>query len=195
MKIAIYAGSFNPIHNGHLSVAEAALSEGFEEVWLVVSPQNPHKKEQELWPFERRLKLVELAIQSLPKLKSSDCETRLSRPSYTINTLQYLKNCYPQHQFHLLIGGDNLLKFRLWKNYIQIMNEFGLVVYPRSTGLNAINDPHPNIRFIQAPLLEISSSEIRNRLSENISIHGLVPDEVEKYLLQNLKNDRSKSVF
>ena len=148
MRIAIYSGSFNPIHNGHLSVAEAALSEEFDEVWLVVSPQNPHKKEQELWPFDRRLKLVDLAIQSHPKLKSSDCETKLPRPSYTINTLLYLKNCYPQHQFHLLIGGDNLLKFRLWKDYNQIMNEFGLIVYPRSTGLNASYDPHPNIHFI-----------------------------------------------
>ena len=195
MRIAIYAGSFNPIHNGHLAVAEAALSEGFEEVWLLVSPQNPHKNEQELWPFDLRMELVNRTIQSNSKLKSSDCETKMSRPSYTINTLQYLKNTYPQHQFQLLIGGDNLLKFRLWKDYNQIIDLFGLIVYPRSSGMNAPFDLHPNIRYIKAPLLEISSSEIRARLSENRSIHGLVPDEVEKYLCQKSEDDRSKSVF
>lgn len=195
MRIAIYTGSFNPIHNGHLAVAQAALSEGFEEVWLLVSPRNPHKNERDLWPFDLRMELVNRAIQSNSKLKSSDCETKLPRPSYTINTLQYLKSTYPQHEFQLLIGGDNLLKFRLWKDYNQIINLFGLIVYPRSSGMNTPFDPHSNIRYIKAPLLEISSSEIRARLLEDQSIHGLVPDEVEKYLSQKLKDDHSKSVF
>ncbi|MCL6103013.1 MAG: adenylyltransferase/cytidyltransferase family protein, partial [Bacteroidetes bacterium] len=91
MKIAIYSGSFNPIHNGHLAVAEAALADGFDEVWLVVSPHNPHKIETDLWSFEDRLKMVELALSKVSKVKVSDCENNLPRPSYTINTLEFLK--------------------------------------------------------------------------------------------------------
>ena len=195
MKIAIYSGSFNPIHNGHLAVAEAALAEGFDEVWLVVSPQNPHKIETDLWPFEDRLKMVELALSKVSKVKVSDCENNLPRPSYTINTLEFLKKTYPQHQFRLLIGEDNLLKFHLWKDYRRIIDSFGLVVYPRSYGQKIYFENHPNIQRIKAPLLEISSSEIRKRLEANQSVQGLVSTEVEKYLLQKLKNDRSGSDF
>ena len=133
MKIAVYSGSFNPVHNGHLSVARAALAEGFDEVWLVISPQNPHKNEEELWPFEDRLKMVEMAIKNHPQLKASDCENYLPRPSYTINTLKFLKEKFPRHQFRLLIGQDNLMKFHKWKDYQQIIDSFGLIVYPRSS--------------------------------------------------------------
>jgi len=195
MRIAIYSGSFNPVHNGHMAIAKAALSEGFDEVWLIVSPHNPHKKEDDLWPFEMRLEMVNLAIGTFPGLKSSDCETKLPRPSYTINTLKHLRMTYPQHLFKLLIGGDNLQKFKLWKDYRQILDQFGLIVYPRSADNQASIETDPNILRIQAPLLEISSSEIRNRLSKNESIHGMVPDQVEKYLLQKLKADPAKSVF
>jgi nicotinate-nucleotide adenylyltransferase len=195
MKIAIYSGSFNPIHNGHLAVAEAALAVGFDEVWLVVSPQNPHKNETDLWPFEERLKMVELALSNVPKVKVSDCENNLPRPSYTINTLDFLQKTHPQHQFKLLIGEDNLLKFHLWKDYRLIIDSFGLVIYPRSSGQKIFFEKHPNIQQIKAPLLEISSSDIRKRLAENQSVQGLVSTEVEKYLLQKLKTDRSGSDF
>ena len=195
MKIAIYSGSFNPIHNGHLAVAEAALAGWAEEVWLVVSPQNPLKKEGELWPFEDRLKMVELALSHASKLKASDCENHLPRPSYTINTLDFLQKTYPQHQFRLLIGGDNLSAFHRWKDYRRIIESFGLIVYPRSSGLADSTEKHPNIDEIKGPLLAISSSEIRKSLSDNQSIHGLVPTKVENFILQKLKNDHSTSVF
>ncbi len=195
MKIAIYSGSFNPIHNGHLAIAEAALAEGYDEVWLVVSPHNPHKKEVELWPFEDRMKMAELAIRNLSNVKVSDCENNLPRPSYTINTLRFLQNSYPQNQFRLLIGGDNMLTFHLWKSHRQIIESFGLVVYPRSGEDTDQFGNHPNIHRINAPLLDISSSGIRERLAENQSIHGLVSTEVENYILQKLRNDHSKSVF
>ena len=195
MKIAIYSGSFNPVHNGHLAVAEAALADGFDEVWLVVSPQNPHKNETDLWPFEERLKMVELALSNVPKVKVSDCENNLPRPSYTINTLDFLQKTYPQHQFKLLIGEDNLLKFHLWKDYRRIIDSFGLVIYPRSSDQKIFFEQHPNIQRIKAPLLEISSSDIRKRLAESQSVQGLVSTEVEKYLLQKLKTDRSGSDF
>ena len=197
MKIAVYSGSFNPVHNGHLSIAKATLAEGFDEVWMVISPQNPHKKEEELWPFEDRLKMVELAIKDQPQLKASDCENHLPRPSYTIRTLKYLKENYPQHQFRLLIGEDNLVKFRQWKDYQQIIDSFGLIVYPRSTvPLNHQapgnhRTPSPNITTLKAPLLNISSSEIRKRLAENQSVSQLVPAEVEKYILQKLRSGAS----
>lgn len=195
MKIAVYSGSFNPVHNGHLSVAKATLAEGFDEVWMVISPQNPHKNEEELWPFEDRMKMVELAIMNQPQLRASDCENYLPRPSYTIHTLKYLKENYPQHQFRLLMGEDNLLNFHQWKDYQQIIDTFGLIVYPRSSTSGNHLDPLPNISIIKAPLLNISSSEIRKRLAENQSVSRLVPAEVEAYILQKLRSGPSSSVF
>jgi len=195
MNIAIYSGSFNPIHNGHIAVAEAALANGFDEVWLVVSPQNPHKNEEELWPFETRLKMVELAIANHPGLKASDCENFLPRPSYTINTLIFLQNRHPSYSFRLLIGGDNLRKFQSWKEHQRIVDEFGLVVYPRSGSSFNFNEYHTNVSSIAAPLLNISSSEIRKRLGKNESVSGLVSTEVEKFILQNIKNDPNRSVL
>jgi len=195
MNIAIYSGSFNPIHKGHIAVAEAALANGFDEVWLVVSPQNPHKNEEELWPFETRLKMVELAIANHPGLKASDCENFLPRPSYTINTLIFLQNRHPSYSFRLLIGGDNLRKFQSWKEHQRIVDEFGLVVYPRSGSSFNFNEYHTNVSSIAAPLLNISSSEIRKRLGKNESVSGLVSTEVEKFILQNIKNDPNRSVL
>lgn len=195
MKIAIYSGSFNPIHNGHLAIAEAALHEGFDEVWLVVSPQNPHKKEEELWPFEDRLRMAELATANHYGLKVSDCENNLPRPSYTINTLSFLRKTFPEYQFKLLIGGDNLLKFQSWKDHQRIVDEFGLIVYPRSGSTVNTYDHHPNVTRMTTPLLNISSSDIRKRLAKNESVSGLVSTEVEKFIRQNIINDRSNSVF
>ncbi len=195
MFIAIYSGSFNPIHNGHIAIAEAALSEGSDEVWMVVSPQNPHKNDDELWPFEIRYKLVEKCFENKPNIKVSDCENNLPRPSYTIHTLQYLQKLYPQHKFRLLIGGDNLLNFHLWKEYEQILDSFGLIVYPRSSKQVDNFSNHPKIQRIEARLLDISSSDIRKKLANNQPIHGLVPVEVEKYIYQYLKSDPTKSDF
>ena len=184
MDIAIYSGSFNPVHNGHLAVAEAALAQGYAEVWLVVSPQNPHKSKEELWPFEERMQMVEMVVRNSAHLKASDCETRLPRPSYTIHTLEFLRDCYPQHRFRLLIGEDNLAGFHQWKDYQRIIDSFGLVVYPRTTGSSKKYSDSANIQKIEAPFLDISSSEIRKRLSLQLSIHGLVPPEVEKFILE-----------
>jgi nicotinate-nucleotide adenylyltransferase len=195
MKIAIYSGSFNPVHNGHLAIANAALTQGYDEVWMVVSPQNPHKIEIDLWPFEDRLKMVSLAIGNTARLQACDVENNLPRPSYTIHTLEYLKKTFPQNQFSLLIGGDNLQTFHLWKSYTQIIDSFGLIVYPRSSGDTDQLGNHPHIHRIKARLLDISSSEIRKKLTENQSIHGLVSTEVEKYIFQNLKNDLLKSAL
>jgi len=193
MKIAVYSGSFNPIHNGHIAIARAALSEGYDEVWMLVSPQNPHKTEEELWPFEERMKMVQLCLTDEEHIKVSDCENRLSRPSYTIHTLEYLREQHPEHQFRLLIGSDNLQKFQLWKDYQKIIDSFGLIVYPRASGTSISFENQPNIQLIKAPLLNISATDIKKLLSENKSIHGLVSTEVEKYLLQKIKINRFES--
>ena len=195
MKIVIYSGSFNPVHNGHLAVAQAALAEGNDEVWMLVSPQNPHKNEAELWPFEQRMEMVEIAIANFPRIKASDCENYLPRPSYTIHTLEFLQQSFPQHNFRLLIGGDNLLKFHLWKDYLRIVETYGLLIYPRSGMPVHELELHPNVGRINAPLLDISSSEIRKKITKNQSIANLVPPDIERYILQKLKDDRSKSVF
>lgn len=193
MKIAVYSGSFNPIHNGHLAIARAALSEGFDEVWMLVSPQNPHKTEVELWPFEERMKMVQLCLAEEEHIKVSDCENKLPKPSYTINTMEYLKREHPEHQFMLLIGSDNLQKFHLWKDYQKIIDSFGLIVYPRASATLNPFENQQNIQFIKAPLLNISATKIKKLLSENQSIHGLVSTEVEKYLLQKIKFNRFES--
>lgn len=193
MKIAVYSGSFNPIHNGHIAIARAALSEGYDEVWMLVSPQNPHKTEEELWPFEERMKMVQLCLADEEHIRVSDCENKLPKPSYTINTLEYLKEQYPEHRFRLLIGSDNLQKFHLWKDYQKIIDSFGLIVYPRASANSVSSENQPNIQFIKAPLLNISATEIKKLLFENQSIHGLVSTEVEKYLLQKIKFTRFES--
>lgn len=195
MQIAVYSGSFNPVHNGHIAVAKAALTQGIDEVWLIVSPQNPHKKEGDLWPFDLRIKLAELAVTDLTSIKISDCENFLPLPSYTINTLEYLRDTYPSNQFRLLVGEDNLVRFHLWKDYQRILDFFGLIIYPRSQGQKKKFLNFPNSVRIKAPYLDVSSTEIRKRLSDNNSIHDLVPPTVEKYILEKFKNPDQKSGF
>lgn len=193
MQIAIYSGSFNPVHNGHLAIAKAALMEGSDEVWLIVSPQNPHKKEKDLWPFEDRVKMAELAVADLPRIKVNACEKFLPRPSYTINTLEYLQKSWPENKFRLLIGEDNLVKFHLWKDYKLILETFGLIVYPRTSQPDSPIEYDQNVYRMKAPLLDVSSSEIRKRLSDNASIHHLVPPAVEKYILEKFRKGDPES--
>ena len=195
MEVAVYSGSFNPVHNGHIAIAKAALKAGSDEVWLIVSPQNPHKKEKDLWPFEDRIKMAELAVTDQPLIKVSDCENLLPRPSYTINTLEFLQKSWPENKFRLLIGEDNLVKFHLWKDYRQILETFGLIIYPRSSQLVRPTEYDQFIYKMKAPLLDVSSSEIRKRLSDNASIHNLVPPAVEKYILEKFRKGDPESVF
>ncbi len=186
MKIAIYSGSFNPIHNGHLAIAREALKAGIDELWFVVSPHNPLKNDSDLWPEADRLAMVRLALEGESCMKASDYEFHLPRPSYTIDTLDRLKNDFPQHKFILLIGGDNLANFHKWKNYERIIEEYGLIVYPRP-GHHSHFENHPNVRLIQAPLLDISSTEIRRRLQNQEAIDQMVPVKAAQYLYRMKK--------
>ena len=183
MRVAIYSGSFNPIHNGHLAIAQKVLEQAsVDEVWFMVSPQNPLKKESDLWPENDRLSMVKLAIEDEPRMKVSDYEFYLPRPTFTINTLNGLKSDFPQYDFVLLVGGDNLSIIHRWYKYQQILDDFGLIVYPRP-GFS-IQDfmELPNVQIITAPFLQISATEIRRKIHIGESIEDLVPPKVAEYI-------------
>ncbi|MBR1547745.1 MAG: nicotinate (nicotinamide) nucleotide adenylyltransferase, partial [Prevotella sp.] len=152
MRIGIFGGSFNPIHAGHIALAQAALNQcSLDEVWLMVSPQNPLKRDWHLLADDQRLLLAQKALEGVHGVKASDYEFRLPKPSYTWNTLQNLSKDYPNHTFQLLIGGDNWAHFERWRHWKDILRHYGIIVYPR--------DQYPGT--LRVPLLPVSSTEIR----------------------------------
>lgn len=182
MKIGLFFGSFNPIHVGHLIIAEAILNKtDVDEVWFIVSPQNPFKKQKTLLHEHDRLKMVELAIADHFFFKASDVEFRMPKPSYTIDTLTYLSDKYPQHEFRLIVGGDNLTHFHKWKNHEQILEHYGLYVYPRPGETKEWK--HPNIHLVEAPLMDISATYIRDAIKNGLSVKYLLPEPVEEYIM------------
>ena len=194
MRIAIFSGSFNPIHNGHLNIAREVLKQcAADELWFLVSPQNPLKKNLELLPEADRLTMVKIAIENEQDMKASDYEFNLPRPTYTIHTLENLRFNYPQYQFRLLIGGDNFALFDKWYGYKSIIAEFGLIVYPRPGFQNDYPAKFPNTTVISAPLINLSASFIREKLFKGESIEGMVPEKVALFLysyFNNIKNQR-----
>lgn len=176
--IALYFGSFNPIHIGHLLIARYVLNEQLaQKVWFVVSPQNPLKQSNTLLNEHQRLHLVSMAIEKEPDMKASNIEFSLPRPSYTIDTLTYLKEKYPQYKFSIIMGGDSYSNLPRWKNYEKIIEEYTLLVYPRKDMITAAYDKGNTI-FMQAPMLEISSTEIRKLIKNKKSIRFMVPENV-----------------
>ncbi len=183
MEIGLYFGSFNPIHIGHLIVAQAVLElANLNEIWFIVSPQNPLKKNKNLLNEQDRYDMVRLAVEDNFYFKVSDIEFRMPRPSYTIDTLTYLGDKHPSYQFRLIIGGDNLAILPKWKNSQKIIEEFGLIVYPRPGTPMTDLTPHPNVQFVEAPLLDISATFIRKCIRENRSIKYLVPEKAAQYI-------------
>lgn len=199
MKVGLYFGSFNPVHIGHLVIANhLANNSDLDQIWLVVSPQNPHKKKSSLLADHHRLALVKVAAEDNPKLRASDIEFKLPQPSYTVNTLAYLKEEYPNNSFTLIMGEDNLRSFHKWKNYEQILKNHEIVVYPRvltiqelekikagediSKTSSNIDIQKENITVLEdTPIMKISSSFIRKAIKENKSVKYLLTPEVEKY--------------
>jgi len=183
LKIGLYFGSFNPIHIGHMIIANFIVEHtDVEKLWLVVTPHNPHKNKKSLAGNYDRLHLVNLAIEGNHKLKASDIEFNLPQPSYTIDTMTHLAERYPQHEFALVMGGDNLASLPKWKNYEKLINNYKIYVYKRPTHeLTELAD-HPNISLCDAPMMDISSSYIRKLIREKKSIKYLVPDSVHDYL-------------
>ncbi len=191
MKIGLFFGSFNPIHVGHLVIANymADYTE-LDQVWLVVSPQNPLKDKKTLLAETHRLALVRVAIEDNLKLKTSDIEFKLPVPSYTATTLAYLKEKHPDHTFSLLMGEDNLRTFHKWYNYEEILNNHKLYVYPRAVeAKEGTKEPkeeiakHENIKYCkEVPVMKISSSFIRNSIKEGKEVRYLLTEPVHKYV-------------
>lgn len=186
-KVGIFCGSFNPVHNGHVALADyIARNSDLDEVWLVVSPLNPLKRTiaDTLAPNEQRLDMVRLALRSCERLFASDIEFSLPLPNYTINTLNALKSKYPETDFSLIIGADNLALFERWKDSDVIMSKFDMLVYPRpGVDLDSLMQKYPKVRVLEnAPLHDVSSTEIRRRISSGESVSGLVNPEVEEYI-------------
>ena len=185
MKIGLFFGSFNPVHVGHLIVANTmACSTDLDAVWLVVSPQNPLKRSRSLLHEFDRFDMVEMAIDGNPRLKATDVEFSMPKPSYTIDTLVRMDEKFPQHRFALIVGEDNLQHFNKWKNHDKIVEYYGLYVYPRPQAADSDLKQHPNVRTVEAPLLDISATFIRDCLRQNRSIKYLVPERVEAYIAQ-----------
>jgi nicotinate-nucleotide adenylyltransferase len=182
-KVGLFFGSFNPVHVGHMIIANfMATQTGLEEVWMVVSPHNPLKPKKTLARDHDRLHLVRLAIGDNPKLKASDVEFGLPQPSYTVDTLSYLKEKYPSRQFVLIMGGDNLATLHKWKNYELLLRDHEIFVYQRPSHDLGDLQQHPGIKIVEAPLMQISASYIRNCLKAGQSVQYLVPDAVYRYL-------------
>ena len=183
MNIGLYFGSFNPIHIGHLAIANYLVEFGpIDSLWFVVSPHNPLKKKQNLLDDYQRLELVHRAIQGDERFEVSSVEFYLPKPSYTIDTLTYLQEKHPRQRFTLLMGSDNLINLHKWKNYEQILENYRILVYPRPGVDPSDCISHPNIETIQAPLMEISSSFIRDALSLGKDVRYFMPPRSYQYL-------------
>lgn len=180
MKIGLFFGSFNPIHIGHLIIANTmAASTDLEQVWFVVSPQNPFKKNNSLLHEFDRYDMVQRAIADNSFLKVTDVEFHMPKPSYTIDTLIRIQEKFPAHEFKLIMGEDNLAQFPNWKNHEKILEYVGLYVYPRPGSQSHQFKDHPAVKFVQAPLLDISATYLRSCLKKGISIRYMVPEAVE----------------
>ena len=185
-KIGLYFGTFNPIHIGHLAIANHIVEfSGLDEVWFVVTPHNPFKEKSSLLADHHRLQLVQIAVEDYPKLKASNIEFGLPQPNYTVNTLVHLNEKFPDDYFCLIMGEDNLASFHKWKNYEIILENHELYVYPRvQEGRRPASqfDSHPKVHKTDAPIMEISSTFIRKAIQHKKNVRPLLPCNVWQYL-------------
>ncbi|KOS06887.1 nicotinate-nucleotide adenylyltransferase [Flavobacterium akiainvivens] len=189
MKVGLYFGTFNPIHVGHLIIANhMAEYGGLDQVWLVVTPHNPLKNKSTLLNDQHRLQMVFLAVEEYPKLKPTDIEFRLPQPSYTVNTLAHLQEKFPTHEFSLIMGEDNLNSLHKWKNYEVILQNHDIYVYPRinTESIDPAIAENARIHRVNAPVIEISSTFIRNSIKEGKNVRPLLPGKVWEYVEHNL---------
>lgn len=183
MKIGLLFGSFNPIHIGHLIIANyMANYTALDKVWLVVSPQNPLKKYGDLINTYDRLEMAKLATDNATNIAVSDVELKLPQPSYTIDTLTHLKEKYPEHDFALIMGSDNLVTLHKWKNYKLILRDYQIFVYPRPGYENAEFASHPSVTITMTPQMELSATFIRKSIAEKKNVQYFVPDPVLKFI-------------
>lgn len=185
MKVGLYFGTFNPIHVGHLIIANhLAEHSNLDQIWLVVTPQSPFKKKQSLLDNYQRLEMVYQATKDYKHLNPSDIEFSLPQPNYTINTLTYLKEKHPKHDFSLIMGEDNLKSFHKWKNYNIILENHDIYVYPRlSDGkIETQFHGHERIHHVQAPIIQLSSTFIRKSIKAGKNIKPMLPENVWNYV-------------
>ncbi len=178
MKIGLYFGSFNPVHVAHLIIANHILNEtDIERIWFVVSPQNPFKEESGLLNEYHRLHLVRIATEDDIRIKASDIEFSLPKPSYTINTLTWLSEKHPEHTFHIIMGSDSFQNFHKWKNYEVIVKNYSIYVYLRP-GFEVTNNCGADLHVLDAPLLQLSATQIRKYIREGKPVRYMIPDKV-----------------
>jgi len=181
MKIGLYFGTFNPIHIGHLIIANhMAEHSDLQQIWLVVTPHNPLKQKNSLLDDRQRLHMVRLATEDYPKIKPSDIEFQLPQPNYTVHTLAHLKDKFPQHEFSLIMGEDNLNSLHKWKNYEYILENYVIYIYPRiaSEVVTSLQNYGNRIHKIDAPIVEISSTFIRENIKNKKNVRPLLPEKV-----------------
>ena len=186
-KIGLFFGSFNPIHIGHLILANYILEKSdMEQLWFVVSPQNPFKEKKSLLKDYHRLDMVNLALKNYPKMRASNIEFSLPKPSYTTDTLAYLKEKYPENSFALIMGEDNLKNLHKWKNSENLVENNQIIVYPRKIEAENLEENlllnHPNISLIEAPIIELSATQIREMIKLNQNVRPMLPPEVFEFL-------------
>lgn len=186
MRIGLFFGSFNPIHIGHLIIANHILNESdIDKIWFVVSPQNPFKQVTSLLNNYDRLHLVRKSVENNSRMKASDIEFNLPKPSYTVETLAHLKDRYPNQDFAIIMGSDSFQNLPKWKNYEVIVKNYQLIIYKRP-GFDVVNNINANMLIMDAPLLEISATYIRELVKQNKSIKYLVPENIEQEIEGNI---------
>ena len=187
-EVGLFFGTFNPFHNGHLFMANYFLNECFfDEVWLVISPQNPLKKNLDILDIYERIKIIEKSISNNKKIKICLDELKLPKPNYTISTLQFFKKTYSKNKFKIILGEDNLLSFKKWKNSADILDNYSIYVYPRNEKID-VGDfiIHYNLKLLRtAPKIDISSTKIRDYLSKGIDVEKYLPKESFEYIIKN----------
>lgn len=187
MKTGLFFGSFNPIHNGHIAIAGYMLEfTDLDEVWFVVSPQNPLKKKHLLAPDKHRLEMTRLAIEDFnPKISLCDIEMSMPRPSYTIDTLKALDEQYPMREFAVLMGADSMESIHRWKDFETLLNSYRIMVYPRlGSNVNKISRKY-SVEIIDAPIMEISSTFLRSSILKNKKVDYFMPAKAYRYLINN----------
>lgn len=188
MKIGIFGGTFNPIHTGHAIIANYVMQHcGLDKLWLMVSPLNPFKEAQGEQYDVERLRMAEMVSSRLDNVETSGFEFSLPRPSYTIDTLNALKGKFPQHEFYLVIGADNWASFDKWNRHEEILSKFKVLVYPRNGyKIDPFNSScFHNVSMIKAPIIELSSTEVREGLKNQRNMAYYLPDDVYRYILKN----------